>query len=46
MPPMPPLPSQRVTQYHAFTLTGLIYFGPLYVRDADAEKCGCVSLSV
>ena len=44
MPSMPPLPSQRVTQYHAFT--GLIYLRPLYIRDAAAEKCECVSLSV
>ena len=38
MPSMPPLPSQRVTQSHPFTHTGLDYFGPLYIRDNSGSR--------
>lgn len=38
MPPIPPLPAERVTRSSPFTETGLDYLGPLYVRDETSEE--------
>jgi len=38
MPPMPPLPVERVTKIPPFTETGLDYLGPLYIRDNSREN--------
>ena len=38
MPSMPPIPSQRVTQSHPFTHTGLDYLGSLYIQENSRSQ--------